>query len=512
MLKSIGQRRRQESILRSIPSPLRGWNTVDSISDMNPLYALDMENWFPRPSDIMLRQGYSDQVTSIANGQVESLIAYSSPAGTEALYCASGNAIYNCTQATATASVAASGFANARWEHTNFTNTGGTSYLLMVNGANGLRSFDGTTWDQQAITNATASAFANISLHKNRVWFCKDASLEAWYLNTGAVSGTANKLDLSGFCRLGGELMAIGTWTLDAGDGVDDYWVAVTSNGEVIVYKGTDPTSASTWAIVGRWEVAKPLSRRCFSQYGADLLYLAEDGIWPLAGLLSSERTSPLVALSNKIADAVRQAASSYRDNFGWQILYWPRETMVLANIPVAEGSRQRQYVMNSITKAWGYFTGVSANCFGVYQGNLYFGGNGFVSRFWHTFADDGTAITGNVKQAFNYFKNKSRKQFVMARPIFSTNGSPSISFGMNTDFSDDNVLSTLTFSPTAYGVWDTATWDNGIWGGGLNVNRNWVNVSGLGFSGAPRMRVQSSGIETHWASTDILFKAGGIL
>src|SRR3990167_3336883 len=216
MLKSIGQRRRQEAILESIPAPLAGWNTVDAIGNMDVRYALDMENVFPTPSDVMLRKGYSDHVTYIPNGQVESLMAYSSPVGDEALYAASGGAIYNTSVATATASVAASGFANARWEHTNFTNTGGTSYLLMVNGANGLRSFDGTTWDQQAITNATASAFANISLHKNRVWFCKDASLEAWYLNTGAVSGAANKLDLSGFCRLGGELMAIGTWTLDA--------------------------------------------------------------------------------------------------------------------------------------------------------------------------------------------------------------------------------------------------------------------------------------------------------
>lgn len=512
MLKSIAQRRRQEGIPESIPAPLLGWNTVDSIANMDVRYALDMENWFPTPSDVMLRMGFSDQVTYIANGQVESLMAYSTPSGTEALYGASGGAIYNCTQATATASVAASGFANARWEHTNFTNTSGTSYLLLVNGSNGLRSFDGTTWGQQAILNTTASAFSHINQHKNRLWFCKDNTLEAWYLNTGAVSGTAAVLDLSGFCRLGGELMATTTWTLDAGEGMDDYWVAVTSNGEIIVYKGTDPTSASTWAMVGRWEVGKPLSRRCFSKFGGDVVYLAEDGVWPLAALLSTERTQPRLALSNKIADAVRKAAISYRDNFGWQLMFWPRETMILANIPVSTGARQRQYVMNSITKAWCYFTGIAANCFEVYQGNLYYGGNGLVSRFWNTFADDGIAITGNVKQAFHYFRNKSRKNFVMARPILSTNGAPATSFGINTDFSDDNPLETLTFSPTSYGVWDIATWDNGIWGGGLNVNRNWINVSGLGFCAASRLKVQSSGIETHWASTDILYKLGGVL
>lgn len=513
MLKSLAQRRPQNGRVESLPAPIGGWNTKDPIARMDPRYALDMENFFPLPADIMLRQGYSDQVTSIANGQVESLMAYSAPSGTEALYGTSGGAIYNCTQATATASVAASGFANARWEHINFTNTGGTSYLLCVNGANGLRSFDGSTWGQQAISGTTASEFSSISQHKRRLWFTKDNTLEAWYLQTvDAIAGTASRIDLSSFCRLGGELMAITGWTLDAGEGVDDYWAAVSSQGEIIVYKGTDPTSATTWVMVGRWEVGKPMSRRCFAKFGGDVLYLAEDGIWPLAALLSTDRTRPTLALSDKIVDAVRSASASYRNNFGWQILFWPRQTMVLTNIPVNTGSSQRQYVMNSLTKAWGYFTGVQANCFEVYQGNLYFGGNGFVSRFWNTFADDGSAITGDVKQAFHYFKYRGSKQFTMARPILQTNGAPATSFGVNTDFSDEGVLSTLTFSPTSYGVWDTATWDNGIWGGSLNVNRNWQGLSGTGFCAAPRLRVQSSGIEVHWSATDVVYKPGAVL
>ena len=514
MLKAIAQRRRPEGIPRSIPAPVMGWNTVDSIGGMDVRYALDMENWFPTPSDVMLRMGFSDQVTVIAGGQVQSLMAYSSPSGSSSLYAAAGGAIYNCTQATATASVAVSGFptANAIWEHTNFTNTGGTSYLLCVNSANGLWSFDGTTWAAQAITGTTASAFSHVNMHKNRLWFCKDNTLEAYYLNTGAVAGTASKLDLSGFCRLGGELMATATWTLDAGEGMDDHWVAVTSNGEIIVYKGTDPTSASTWAMVGRWEVGKPLSRRCFAKYGGDLIYHAEDGAWPLSGLLSTERTKPTLAFSEKIADAVKIAADSYRSNTGWQLIYWPRGTMVIINIPVTTGARQRQYVMNSITRAWCYFTGISANCFEVYQGNIYYGGNGFVSRFWNTFADDGVAITGNVKQAFHYFGNRSKKQFVLARPILSTNGSPATSFGVNVDFDNSDVLKDVSYSFITFGLWDSALWDSGMWGSGLIVNRNWVNVSGLGFCAACRIRAQSNGIETHWQSTDIVFKPGGIL
>ena len=373
MLASLKQRQRQEGKVESLPAPTGGLNTRDPISAMDPKDAIDLENWFPTPADLMLRQGFSDHVTGSVLGQVESLMAYSSSSGTERLYGASGTAIYNCSSATATASVAVSGLDNARWEHINFTNTGGTAYLLCVNAADGLRSFDGTTWAEQAITGASASNFAHISMHKERVWCVKDNTLDAYYLNTGAIAGTASKLALGGFCRKGGELMATASLTFDAGDGMDDYWVAVTSEGELIAYQGTDPSSASTWAKVGRWELGKPPSRRCFQKYAGDLLYLADDGLWPISQLITAQ-TQPRLALSDKIADAVRSAMQTYRSNFGWQVLFWPRQTMVLINVPVQAGAYQQQYVMNSITGAWGKFSGISANCFEIYQGNMYFG------------------------------------------------------------------------------------------------------------------------------------------
>lgn len=512
MFIRVPGKRRREGVIESLPAPIGGWNARDPISAMDKTEAIDLENFFPTPADVMLRQGYSDQVTSVAGGQVESLMAYSSPAGTEALYAAAGTAIYNATQATATASVALSGLANARWEHINFTNTSGISYLLMVNGADGVRAFDGSAWSALSITGVTASNLAHISQHKRRVWFCKDNTLETWFLNTDAVSGTATKSDLSGLCRKGGEVMATATWTLDAGEGLDDYWVAATSEGEIVVYKGTDPTAASTWAMVGRWELGRPLSRRCFAKFGGDLLYLADDGLWPLSRALLIERTQPRVALSDKISEAFRAAGQLYRSNFGWQVVFWPRGTMGLVNIPVSTGSNQQQYVVNSISGAWCRFSGVEANCFEVYQGNIYFGGNALVSRFWNTFADDGTQITGNAKQAFHYFKNKNLKQFVMARPILQSNGSPAVSFGMNTDYDDSNVLATLSFSPTSYAVWDTALWDTGVWGGNLNVLRDWQNVLGYGFCAAPRFRAQANGIEVRWQATDVLYKPGAVV
>ena len=115
--------------------------------------------------------------------------------------------------------------------------------------------------------------------------------------------------------------MAVATWTIDGGQGVDDLLVFVTSWGEVIVYKGTDPSSASAWALVGIWQIGAPVGRRCFMKYAGDLLIICQDGVYPMSGALQSSRVNPKVALTNKIQLAVSEAVTSYGSNFGWQLI-----------------------------------------------------------------------------------------------------------------------------------------------------------------------------------------------
>lgn len=53
--------------------------------------------------------------------------------------------------------------------------------------------------------------------------------------------------------------MAAETWTLDSGEGLDDYLVVTTSEGQVGVFRGTDPTSVATWGLVGVWNLGEPI-------------------------------------------------------------------------------------------------------------------------------------------------------------------------------------------------------------------------------------------------------------
>ncbi|MDY6498001.1 hypothetical protein, partial [Clostridioides difficile] len=177
-------------------------------------------------------------------------------------------------------------------------------------GTDKLLNYDGTNWTKvdgastYAITGVTTSTLNNIEVFKNRVWFTQAGTLNAWYLPTSAIAGAATAFPLQGIATLGGYLTGIGTWTIDAGYGVDDLLVFCTSKGQIIVYKGTDPASATTWALVGVWNVGTPVGPRCLYKYSGDLLYICQDGVLPLSSALQSSRVNPKVALTDKIQQA----------------------------------------------------------------------------------------------------------------------------------------------------------------------------------------------------------------
>jgi hypothetical protein len=510
MLASISRIAKANSKPASVPAPVGGWNTRDAVANMDEKDAIILDNMFPMTSDVMVRRGYSQFATGLP-GQVESILTWNGLSTSKAFAAASTSFIEITSGGTCTAT-AVGGLSNARWQDTNFTNAAGAVYMYACNGADTPWLYDGTNFTTATVIGVTAANFINVNVFKQRLWMVEANTLKAWYLNTGAILGTASALDLSGFTRRGGYLMAMGTWTIDAGDGVDDYAVFVTSQGEVLVFQGTDPTSSSTWAMRGRWELASPIGRRCLKRIGGDLVLITLDGVQPLAKALQSSRVNPRVSITDKVSGAMTEAADQYSGNFGWDLLHFPKGEMVILNVPVNAGSNQQQFAMNTVTGSWGRFLSISANCWKLWNDEPYFGGNGFVGRFWNTFADAGTAINWEAQQAFNYFKSRGRlKQFHEARPIFQSNGTPATQIGLNVDYDTNTPSGTLSFAATSYGVWDSSLWDFGIWGGSLSVLASWQGISGTGVCAALHLLGQTSGIETHWMATDYVLEAGGI-
>jgi hypothetical protein len=579
----------------SVAAPLGGWNARDSVAEMNPMDAVTLQNFFPTPSDVQLRKGYTQYATGIT-GQVYSLMSYNG-ANTEELFAVAGGKIYDVTNAGVAVQVF-TGLSDSKWQHINISTAGG-HYLAMVNGVDSAMVYDGTNWivvaststaqtissitrggtgnltatvttasshnlatgNQVTVSGAIASnyngtyiitvtgpstftytmatapaanatvvgsytvgfsitgvnsnTFANINLFKGRLWFCQKDTLKAWYLDPLSIGGTATSLDLGGIARNGGFLQAMGTWTLDAGQGADDYAVFVTSMGEVIVYNGTDPSVAETWLLKGVWQFGQTFARRCFFKWAGDLLLLTQDGLVPLSGALQSSRLDPRINLTDKIYFAVSQAATQFYDNFGWQINYFASENMLILNVPISEGTQQ--FVMHTITKSWGQFTGISANCWEVHgKEGMYFGSNGFVGKFYNSTSDNGTNIDAQCQQAYSYFNSRGTlKRFTMVRPIIITdNALPTVLCGISTDFDPVSPNGAVTYNPAliAIGEWDSGIWDYNLWGGGVNVNKQWQGVTGLGFAGGLAMSIASQGVDLRWASTDFVFETGGVL
>jgi len=504
--------------VQSLPAPVGGWNARDSFANMEATDAVTLTNMFPTVSNVVLRGGYSEHATGL-DGEVQTLMTYSYGGSTKLYAITSAGKLYDVTTAGAVGAAAVSGLTNGIWEYINVTNTAGTSYLYAVNGVDKPILWDGTTWlrvdaaSAVAITGVTTTTLANICLFKNRVWFFQKNTLVAWYLPTNAVGGAAQKVDLSAVARFGGHLVDLDTWTLDAGYGVDDNLAFITSTGEVIVYSGTDPASANTWALIGVWKLGSPIGTRCMLKWGGDLLILTYDGLMPMAGSLQSSRLDPRVALSNKIQGAITAATTSYGGDHaavGWQIVYNAKRNAVWINVPVATG-QQQQYVMNTITKSWAQFTGWPATCWEIFDDDPYFGGTGIVYVAWDdTYADDGANITAVALQAFNYFGTRGvKKYFTRARPSIFSNGSPALFVGMNVDFDTSNTTAPLTFTPSVSGAWGTALWDSGLWGDNNTIQNTWIGITGIGYCGGTQLQSASQGLQIEWASTDVVYQAG---
>jgi len=394
------------------------------------------------------------------------------------------------------------------------TVTGANTYTYTSTGTSTVTSVTGA-YTTIGITGVNSNTFIGVNLFKNRLYFTQKDSLNCWYLDVDAIGGVASPLYFGGIARNAGYLQAMGTWTLDAGQGADDYAVFVTSMGEVIVYNGTNPDNADTWALKGVWQLGQTFSRRCFFKWAGDLLLLTQDGLVPLASALQSSRLDPRVNLTDKIYFPISQAASLYYDRFGWQINYFAGENMLILNIPIPNGVEQ--YVMHTITKSWARFTNIQGYCWEVSgDADMHFGSNGFVGTFYSSLSDDESNITATAQQAYSYFDSPGQlKRFTMVRPILqSTGGVPSVLCGISVDFDTQSQLGAVSFNPTTQseGIWDTAKWDGNVWAGGLITTKIWQGVTGIGYTGSVNLNAASRGIELHWASTDYVMEAGGVV
>ena len=501
-------RRKANAKVKWISAPANGWNARDDLTEMDKHDAIVLDNVVVVETGVKLRDGYESHVTGLGSA-VLSLMEYSAPDGTIEIFGATATDIYDVTTAGSVGAAAVGSLTNGIWSHVMFATAGG-NFLVCCNGNDAVQNYDGASWTQPAITGATSSNFVQVTSHMSRLWFVDEGTMKVWYLGASAVAGAATSIDFGPLSRKGGELTAMASWSRDGGSGIDDLAVFITSEGELHVYSGSDPSSANTWERVGTFQIAPPLGRRCFIKAGADLGILTTQGLVPLSNVLSLASTEvERVAATEKIGGAFKTAATNAGTSRGWQVIEYPRQALAIVNIPHTEGVTYYQYVLSTAKKAWSRWTGLPAECWSLFGERLMFGGtDGTVYEY--TGETDNTAeINATIVQAFSDFGTVRNKVVKRMKPqIVGPVGYRPV-VGLRFDYDETDVVFSATPFTAIGPEWDVAEWDVEDWGPELQPQAEWQAVRGRGFVLAIVVQISIDSSLTYNGSR-LMYEEGG--
>jgi hypothetical protein len=503
----------QQSVVQpySFVAPIKGWNTRDALDAMDPADAVQLDNLYPDAGGVSIRNGYTQYANGLGAGTVKTLVEYSAGAIRKFLAAASG-AIYDVSASGAVGAPLATGFGNDAWQTVNFI-----SRTFFVNGIDLMQVFDGTTLANASFTGVALNTLIGAALYQQRLFFWQNNSTGFWFAQLNSISGTLSFFDLAAFAPRGGNLIAITTYSLDGGNGVQDFVVFIMSSGDCLIYFGNDPANLLNWALVGVYALSPPVGPRAVCNYGAEAFVTTYDDHVPLKLQLTAISAGGLPARS-KVSNAVQAAVAANKGAFGWQALYYPKGRRLIFNIPNPDGTFS-QHIQNTgvqyadkqtgqMTSPWCRFVNMNASCWGLFRDSLYFGGAGGNIYL----ADTGNMdllgpVTAVGQQAWNTLDSPLRKRATAIRPVLQTIGSLGYTFSIGFDYGEINVpVAIVTSNPGS--PWDTSPWDTSPWSAEQVVNTLWSASGGSGVALSVALNISATQPAT-WLRTDLRGETG---
>jgi hypothetical protein len=374
----------QQIIPKTLPAPTRGLVLNENPAFMQPGGALLLDNWFVTENTLRIRGGSQTWSRLAETAPVDALFTYISGSNKK-MFAANASKLYNVTSATATA-VTGITITDGHFSTAQLDNAAG-AWLLAVNdlGNYPLR-FDGTNWVQLApgfagtpglILGPGAVAMQGLTQvwkYRRRLFFIQGNTMSAWYLDIDAVAGQLLQIPLSGSFTLGGSLLFGCAWSVSAGDGIDDKCIFVTTEGEIAIFTGTDPSSIANWKQQGRYQISKPMGKNSWLRIGGDVLIATVDGIVPISQALVKDVTAlEFAALTRPIHQMWKQEVLA-KNNRPWSMCKWDEFAGLFVTWPGGLIGEWRCAVANTVTGAWCRFTGWDALNFCTLSGNMFFG------------------------------------------------------------------------------------------------------------------------------------------
>lgn len=529
-------RRQRPPVLRSqsMPPPIGGLNARDGLNIMPSSDAVTLTNWIAQQYGVRSRKGYREWAINFPR-PVKTIMEYNPARANVASYrmfAVTDNNIYDISgQTNAPASVLALPGTDdyGRFSWTSMANSGGI-FLLTCSNQGGYRYYNGTTWTTVTlgggagqVTGVDPSILSFVTTWKARAWFIEKGSTRAWYAAPNAITGALTQFDFGPLLKKGGVLSFIATWTIDAGTGTDDYLVIGGENGDILIYKGTDPSSSATFGLVGNWYVGRlPVGQRCFQQYGGDLLILSENGIQPLSyvtrGGQSLFRVGSVDYLA-KVQQLFGVLLGGSIDQTGWEFCLSLKENLLIVQQP-SPTSVYEQYALYTNGDTWSKFSGMPTfSMFSGSQGFFFSTADNRVCQGFTGYFDDvkygqsiGNGIAGMIQPAYSYFGAPGQnKQWHMIRPTFLAVDQPAVSVVMVADFAQNVIPSSPVYAQLNGARWDTSNWDQSYWAGGLQTFDDWVGAAAVGYAGSAILSTVVVG-DTFLSSLDYSYELGGVL
>lgn len=493
----------ETTLPRTLPPAVGGLNSSVALANMGETDAVILENFIAFPDRVETRSGAETHLTALG-ATTYGLHAYNGPSGTDKLFATTSGGVFDATSAGAAGAAVAVLTNGLTWSIS--IQTGAGSYMMIGNGVDSIRMFDGAAWSTPAAFGGLATAdCACAEVYKQRIFFGKKSTLSLFYLGVNAIAGAATEYSLGAIFRRGGYIVALATWSVDGGSGPDDMLVIATSSGEIAVFTGSDPSSASTWTLKGVFFIGRPVGKfHSLYKYGGSVLFLSESGLFPLSAALLTASIDRTTALSRKIEQLFSDLAQTYGANDGWQIISLPNVPILLVNVGGYPGGLQ--LVMHSVSKAWSTFTGWVGYSFGRLGTQPYMGRADDVSKVLTGVSDFTANITATSLQAYNRFGTSSNKQIKMTRPTYIATGTFQYTLGWDSDFRNQPTSNLISSGAGTASLWGTGVWGAAFWTSSSLLNRGWRTVPDRpGVYKAFYQQIVTKAVSVAHESTDLL-------
>lgn len=536
MRQPVAQPKQKDAQPVPIPAPTGGWISNRNIAMPQergaPPGAAVLENFFPTATSAVLRRG-SELYATLGAGDkpVTSIFTYKA-GGQDELFAATSTAIYDITVVTSafnwmladesdntlvtdigdtigensTAGLDVMASTGGDWSVVQFATAGGI-FLRGVNATDTPFVYDGTAFSTTPVLTFAApdnalnpNILSFVWAYKTRLFFIQKETLDAWYLPVDSIGGELIKLPLGGIFTLGGSLLFGATWSNDSGNqgGLSEQCVFVTTEGEVAVFQGSNPSNAAEWSKVGVYQIGKPLGKRAFMRAGGDLVIGTAIGFIPLSQAVQRDHAALApAAVSFPIETAWNEAATVRQGP--WNVAVWSEAQMVLVAPPTVSDAKPLVFAANANTGAWAPFTNWDATCFATWKGRMFFGSQGGkVVEANVGGLDQGATYTGVYVPLYDTFgapaslKIPSMARFTIRAPV-------AVDPLVTCQF---DYVAELPPAPDAPLVpvgnqWGNAVWGDSVWSGRANamISRNWHSVGGSGYALAPSLQLTSGAI-----------------